>query len=294
VTKYENLLYKALQDEGFTVTRQKEFSYEDDQGNQNSIEVDLSIDEYYLAIEVDGRHHNQDDQRERDSWRDRTIQKNGYKVVHFQNSEVMADIEGLIDEVYDLITSTSDKSKEDIRKEIDNSSDKEQEPTTEEEIASIDFDTESESSENSTLQKMVGITLFVLAVGSLTMYFGGYSITDLSQYTNNLSQNSLTSSEDSTDPPAGAPDLECEMVCHDYCVEKSNRENKSFDTWFEWDSCVKDTCGCGCKKSTKEMSPHRTGKIVPEEKPQRYSDLNNLKEQCGEDARKGLPDVGPI
>ncbi len=56
--------------------------------------ADFLCRERKLIIELDG--HSHDVQPERDIYRDRILEEAGYRVLHFTNSEVLGNVEGVI------------------------------------------------------------------------------------------------------------------------------------------------------------------------------------------------------
>lgn len=68
-----------------------------------SIRVDLLLRDHLLAIELDGRDHARGDQFRVDRWRDRELQKLGYRVLRFTWADVMHAPEILIADVRRLL-----------------------------------------------------------------------------------------------------------------------------------------------------------------------------------------------
>ena len=63
--------------------------------------VDFLCREKKLVIELDGFSH--DVQPERDVWRDRLLREAGYSVLHFTNSEVLGNAEGVATSIRQLL-----------------------------------------------------------------------------------------------------------------------------------------------------------------------------------------------
>jgi very-short-patch-repair endonuclease len=53
-----------------------------------------------LIIELDGGHHSEDETAERDRKRQLWLEKEGYRVVRFWNSEIMADLTAVLERIY--------------------------------------------------------------------------------------------------------------------------------------------------------------------------------------------------
>ncbi|HLG79507.1 MAG TPA: DUF559 domain-containing protein [Bradyrhizobium sp.] len=53
-----------------------------------------------LIIELDGGHHNDDQEAERDAKRQRWLEQEGYRVVRFWNSEISTNLNGVLERIY--------------------------------------------------------------------------------------------------------------------------------------------------------------------------------------------------
>ena len=53
-----------------------------------------------LLIELDGGHHSQDDVAREDGRRTRWLEKEGYRVIRFWNSELARNLDGVLDTIY--------------------------------------------------------------------------------------------------------------------------------------------------------------------------------------------------
>jgi very-short-patch-repair endonuclease len=62
--------------------------------------VDFFCPAKRLIIEVDGGHHNDDDDARRDRDRQHWLEKAGYRVVRFWNSEITTDLTAVLERVY--------------------------------------------------------------------------------------------------------------------------------------------------------------------------------------------------
>jgi very-short-patch-repair endonuclease len=62
--------------------------------------VDFVCHRARLIIELDGGHHGRDDVVSRDQTRTRWLENEGYRVIRFWNSEVVDNLEGVLDTIY--------------------------------------------------------------------------------------------------------------------------------------------------------------------------------------------------
>jgi adenine-specific DNA-methyltransferase len=62
--------------------------------------VDFFCPAKRLIIELDGGHHNDDETAKRDGERQLWLEREGYRVVRFWNSEVTADVTAVLDRIY--------------------------------------------------------------------------------------------------------------------------------------------------------------------------------------------------
>ena len=53
-----------------------------------------------LIIELDGGHHNDDEEAKRDRARQLWLEKEGYRVIRFWNSEVSGDLNAILERIY--------------------------------------------------------------------------------------------------------------------------------------------------------------------------------------------------
>jgi len=61
--------------------------------------VDFECRRSRLVIEVDGTQHGFDDHRRRDSKRDGELQRSGYRILRFTNSEVEREFDGVLESI---------------------------------------------------------------------------------------------------------------------------------------------------------------------------------------------------
>jgi very-short-patch-repair endonuclease len=62
--------------------------------------VDFFCPAKRLIVELDGGHHNDDANAERDRERQLWLEREGYRVVRFWNSEVDADLSAILERIY--------------------------------------------------------------------------------------------------------------------------------------------------------------------------------------------------
>ncbi|WP_257176599.1 MULTISPECIES: endonuclease domain-containing protein [Bradyrhizobium] len=93
-TPHERILWRALKElplEGSHFRRQAPIG---------PYVVDFFCPAKRLIIELDGGHHNEDDTAKRDLERQRWLENEGYRVVRFWNSEIMADLTAVLERIY--------------------------------------------------------------------------------------------------------------------------------------------------------------------------------------------------
>jgi very-short-patch-repair endonuclease len=93
-TPHERILWRALKEiplEGTHFRRQAPIG---------RYVVDFFCPAKRLIIEVDGGHHNDDDDARRDRDRQHWLEKAGYRVVRFWNSEITTDLTAVLERVY--------------------------------------------------------------------------------------------------------------------------------------------------------------------------------------------------
>jgi very-short-patch-repair endonuclease len=61
--------------------------------------VDFASFERKLIIEIDGGQHNEETIKERDKERTITLEEKGYQVIRFWNSEVLTNLEGVLERI---------------------------------------------------------------------------------------------------------------------------------------------------------------------------------------------------
>jgi very-short-patch-repair endonuclease len=62
--------------------------------------VDFLCRAAHLIIEVDGGHHNEDETAKRDRERQLWLEREGYRVIRFWNSEITGDLRAVLERIY--------------------------------------------------------------------------------------------------------------------------------------------------------------------------------------------------
>lgn len=65
--------------------------------------VDFYFSQCKLVIEADGWHHNEGTQHTRDLYRDKYLNKNGYRVLRISNSDIRYRMDAVIDSISKLM-----------------------------------------------------------------------------------------------------------------------------------------------------------------------------------------------
>jgi very-short-patch-repair endonuclease len=93
-TPHERILWRALRElplEGTHFRRQAPIG---------RYVVDFSCPAKRLIVELDGGHHNEDETAKRDRERQLWLEKEGYRVVRFWNSEITSDLGAVLERIY--------------------------------------------------------------------------------------------------------------------------------------------------------------------------------------------------
>jgi very-short-patch-repair endonuclease len=77
--------------------------------------VDFLCPAAHLIIELDGGHHNEDETAERDRERQLWLEREGYRVVRFWNSEIAGDLTAVLERIYVELYGSRDAKVEPIR-----------------------------------------------------------------------------------------------------------------------------------------------------------------------------------
>ncbi|WLA44541.1 endonuclease domain-containing protein [Bradyrhizobium elkanii] len=62
--------------------------------------VDFFCPAKRLVVELDGGHHNEDETAKHDRERQHWLEKEGYRVIRFWNSEIAADLNAVLERIY--------------------------------------------------------------------------------------------------------------------------------------------------------------------------------------------------
>jgi very-short-patch-repair endonuclease len=62
--------------------------------------VDFFCPAKHLIIELDGGHHNDDETARRDRERQQWLEREGYRVIRFWNSEITGDLTAVLERIY--------------------------------------------------------------------------------------------------------------------------------------------------------------------------------------------------
>jgi len=93
-TPHERILWRALKEipqEGTHFRRQAPIG---------PYIVDFFCPARRLIVELDGGHHNNDEQAQRDRERQAWLEKEGYRVLRFWNSEISSNLNAVLERVY--------------------------------------------------------------------------------------------------------------------------------------------------------------------------------------------------
>jgi very-short-patch-repair endonuclease len=93
-TPHERILWRALRElplEGTHFRRQAPIG---------RYVVDFFCPAKRLIVELDGGHHNEDETAKRDRERQLWLEKEGYRVVRFWNSEITSDLGAVLERIY--------------------------------------------------------------------------------------------------------------------------------------------------------------------------------------------------
>src|SRR5262249_12717797 len=93
-TPHERMLWRALKElpvEGTHFRRQAPIG---------PYVVDFFCPARQLIVELDGGHHNEDDEGPRDRVRQNWLEQEGYRVIRFWNSEISRDLNAVLERIY--------------------------------------------------------------------------------------------------------------------------------------------------------------------------------------------------
>jgi very-short-patch-repair endonuclease len=77
--------------------------------------VDFFCPAARLIIDLDGGHHNEDETRERDRERQHWLEREGYRVVRFWNSEIARDLPAVLERIYEELHGSRDAKAEPMK-----------------------------------------------------------------------------------------------------------------------------------------------------------------------------------
>ena len=93
-TPHERLLWRALKDIPALGTHFRR------QAPIGGYVVDFLCPAKRLIIELDGGHHGEAENAERDRERQSWLEREGYRVIRFWNSEIMDDLDAVLEQIY--------------------------------------------------------------------------------------------------------------------------------------------------------------------------------------------------
>jgi very-short-patch-repair endonuclease len=93
-TPHERILWRALKELPIDGTHFRR------QAPIGPYVVDFFCPAAHLIIELDGGHHNEDDTAKRDRERQLWLEREGYRVVRFWNSEITGDLNAVMERIY--------------------------------------------------------------------------------------------------------------------------------------------------------------------------------------------------
>ncbi|HEX6749560.1 MAG TPA: endonuclease domain-containing protein [Longimicrobium sp.] len=70
--------------------------------------LDLYCAERKLVVEVDGKYHDEEEQRLRDEYRTRALEQSGFKVIRFTNEEVLTDLASVVGRITEALGSRTE------------------------------------------------------------------------------------------------------------------------------------------------------------------------------------------
>jgi very-short-patch-repair endonuclease len=101
-TPHERILWRALKEmpvEGTHFRRQAPIG---------RYIVDFFCPAAHLIVELDGGHHNDDETAKRDHERQLWLEREGYRIIRFWNSEIMDDLNAVLERIYSELHGSRD------------------------------------------------------------------------------------------------------------------------------------------------------------------------------------------
>ena len=93
-TPHEQILWRALKELPIDGTHFRR------QASIGPYVVDFFCPAALLIVELDGGHHNDDETAKRDRERQLWLEREGYRVVRFWNSEITSDLNAVLEQIY--------------------------------------------------------------------------------------------------------------------------------------------------------------------------------------------------
>ncbi|HEU0082847.1 MAG TPA: endonuclease domain-containing protein [Bradyrhizobium sp.] len=93
-TPHERILWRALKELPMSGTHFRR------QAPIGPYVVDFFCPAAHLIIELDGGHHNEDKAAKRDQTRQLWLEREGYRVIRFWNSDINSNMEGVLEQIY--------------------------------------------------------------------------------------------------------------------------------------------------------------------------------------------------
>ena len=82
--------------------------------------LDLYCAERKLVVEVDGKYHDEEEQKIRDEYRTRALEQSGFTVIRFTNEEVLADLASVLYRIAEALgPRTEAKGKSEVGTEVE-------------------------------------------------------------------------------------------------------------------------------------------------------------------------------
>jgi very-short-patch-repair endonuclease len=94
ITPHERALWRALKELPMSGTHFRR------QAPIGPYVVDFFCPAAHLIIELDGGHHNEDEAAQKDRTRQLWLEREGYRVIRFWNSDINSNLEGVLEQIY--------------------------------------------------------------------------------------------------------------------------------------------------------------------------------------------------
>src|SRR5215475_9359496 len=93
-TPHERILWRALKELPLDGTHFRR------QAPIGPYVVDFFCPAKRLIVELDGGHHNEDEEAQRDQVRQKWLEQEGYRVIRFWNSDIAGNLNGVLEAIY--------------------------------------------------------------------------------------------------------------------------------------------------------------------------------------------------